>query len=59
MGNHGRPPIRTSGGGAAQNIKASITRRAADVCGRCLGQAMAIKTLDEYLETIPNEALQS
>lgn len=28
-------PIRTSGGGAAPNIKASITRRAADVHGRC------------------------
>ena len=28
-------PIRTSGGGAAPNIKASITTRAADVHGRC------------------------
>ena len=28
-------PLRTSGGGAAPNIKASITTRAADVHGRC------------------------
>lgn len=28
-------PFRTSGGGAAPNIKASITTRAADVRGRC------------------------
>ena len=28
-------PFRTSGGGPAPNAKASITRRAADVHGRC------------------------
>ena len=35
VGNHGRPPFRTLVGGAASNIKNSITTRAADVHGRC------------------------
>ena len=35
LGNHGRPPFRTLVGGAASNIKNSITTRAADVHGRC------------------------
>lgn len=32
---HGRPPFRTSGGGAAPYAKVSITTRTADVHGRC------------------------
>ena len=35
VGNHGRPPIRTLGGGASPNIQVSTTTRAADVHGRC------------------------
>ena len=47
-------PFRTSADGIAHNTKASITTRAADAHGRCYGDGMAISTLDEYLETIPN-----